>query len=216
MLVKVPQTQKFTDTVRKWKNEYWEERGITPNEALELDPNYRQLVRSFAIHNEVLPPYKFWEVRIIKQDPSVLVGIHDHWWNDSMFMDHVFWMFQKPRMTRVDGRPYPCWLLEPFECWRVWNLGCLKFGIPAPGKELLKKGFFVPTECCQLAWTETSNGESDHIHHRPEYEASDDEINYTGELRRKVDDILKESMDIEATDMGKKLKDSELSRQVKI
>lgn len=206
----------FKDPVRKWKNEYWESRGITPNEALELDPRYRKLVREFAVHNGVYSPYKFFEVRIVNALPSVVYDKAMKWWTHKMLMDRVFWMFQKPRYDFREGKePYGYYTLEPFECVRVWQVGCAHLNVNIPTKTLLRKAFTVPIECCQIAWTETSNGFSDHIHHRPEKVETQADIDRRLSIKAAADKLLECSEDINTSKAFAKITDKAVAKLVR-
>lgn len=188
-LIKIAQNN--LEGVAKWKNEYWETRGITPNEALELDPDYARLVKTFGRHNHLLGPYKFFEVRIIKQRATIGLSGQRNWWDHPLFMDHVFWMFQKPYLDQEDGEFVSCYALEPFECIRVW-----KAIEQQPNEERLAGAWIVPVECCQIAWHETKEGYSEHIHHRPEIVPTQADLDRQGELERASKELLDQAQDI--------------------
>lgn len=206
----------FTDPIRKWKNPYWEARGETPNEAMEHDPQYRQMVTQFARHNKVSGPFRFFEVRVVSDSPSVIYDKAMKWWTHKDLMDRVFWMFQKPRYDLQEGKePYGYYTLEPFECSRVWQVGCKTLGVPIPNKMSMRNAFTIPIECCQLAWTETSNGFSDHLHHRPEIVKSQFDLDREQAIKAASAKIIAAGQDINSSAAFKNVKDDAVAKAVK-
>lgn len=179
----------------KYKNEYWEQRGITPNEANELEPRYRALSRNYARQNGVPGPYKFFEVRIVNANCIFGLRARTNWWNDPEWMDRVFWMYQKPVMFFIDEERVPFYTLEPFEGWRVWNVGAHRHGMTI-SENHLKQAWHVPVDCCQVAWEETSAGISDHLHHRPDFVPTQEDIDRRALIEHESAEIMKEAEDI--------------------
>jgi hypothetical protein len=185
VLIKVP--------TEKDKNPYWEKRGITPNEAYELDGGYQRLVTQFKLYNGIQSPCRFLEIRIIKRQTLVDATGQIRWWDDTLFMDKVFWAFQSPAVDYVDDKPYSFYVLEPYECQRVLNLGWAKYGRPPVND--LKAAFFVPVECCQHAWNETSAGYSDHLRPRPKRTPSQKDIDRRATQEREGRKLLDRAID---------------------
>lgn len=183
--------------VSRDKNEYWEKRNITPNEAYQTDSAYQNLIRNFASYHKIKGPFRFFEVRIIAARPSLICTGTIDWWDDPEFMDKCFWMFQTPMYEYPEGKePYGYYYLEPFECRRVLNVGIRKHQIVNPTRNTMRQAFVVPIECCQLAWTETSGGYSDHLHHRPEILKTQEQLDREKLLDLEADKLLESAEDI--------------------
>jgi hypothetical protein len=184
--------------VSRWKNETWELSGRTPNEAYLEDVNYQKYVDGFASHNGLGASriHKFFEVRIVSDTPSIIFSVtkSQMWYRAPFIMDRVFWMFQKPIEGRIDNAPYTYYVLEPLECVRVTQLFHQYTG------QNLADGlnaFVVPTECCQIAWTETSAGVSDHLHWRPEIVKTQEQIDKEEHLNAETQKILDTAFDVD-------------------
>lgn len=198
--MKIRTTENNLTGVAKWKNADWETCGKTPNEAYFEDRDYQRYVDGFALHNGfgLGKSHKFFEVRIISDKPSVIYSVtkSDMWYTAPFIMDRVFWMFQKPIEGRIDNRPYTYYVLEPKECIRV-----IRLFKQYTGQNLADglNAFVVPTECCQLAWTETSAGVSDHLHWRPEVVKTQEQIDKEEQLNAETKKILDTAFDIDPT-----------------
>jgi hypothetical protein len=187
----------YTKGVQKYKNEWWERKGMTPNELYETDSGYRDsVVGQFAKWNRLSGPHKFFEVRITSKQTSVLYQANRKWWDHPRFMDHCFWMFQRPLVETIDGQPYSYRVLEPFECARVWRILINDLGQAVPHKQVFRSGLAIPVECCTLAWTETVNGFSEHIHHRPTYEPTQAELDRQAMIKQGGDALLERAMNL--------------------
>ncbi len=153
--------------IYKYKSVFWEQqRKQTPNEAYDTDPTYRASVNAFAKYHDIPGPHKFVEIRVVSNKPSVIFSKHENWWDSSSVMDHVFWVFSKPVRGFKDGRTITDYIIEPMENLRLLEIAFKKFGIKVDDPWI--HCFALPTECAVLAWTETANGYSEHIHHREE------------------------------------------------
>jgi hypothetical protein len=191
-LIKIPENN--LTGVAKDKNPYWEERGITPNEARDLDSRYQRALKGFARHNKLTGPHRFFEVRIVRNRPAVDV-LTQNWWEHPKFMDRVYWMFQRPMIIYLeDYSAYQLYVLEPMECLRVLNIFRRDFGNNPLGDP--RTAFVVPVECCQLAWTETKGGYSEHIHYRPKIAPTQQQIDAEEEKKKKIAKILDGAIDI--------------------
>jgi len=186
----------YTKGISKYKNEHWEKLGLTPNELLETDSSYKNLIKTFARWNRLSGPHRFFEVRITQKNTSVLYQANRKWWDHPRFMDHCFWMFQRPLVETIDGCPYSYWVLEPFECQRVWKILISDLGQSIPDKQVFRSGLAIPCECGTLAWTETVNGYSEHIHHRPKIEPTQAEIDREMLIQEGSERILDRAMDL--------------------
>lgn len=189
--------------VKKWKSEFWEKQSFTPNEAVQCDREYRRMIRDFAGWNGIQAPYRFFEARIVSSVTSALYRQNTKWWEHREFMDHVFWVFQKPIVEDVDGVPYTYWCLEPFECQRVWRTMIDRLNQQVPPGQVFRAGLAVPCECMDLAWKETVNGRSEHIHERAPYERTQEQVDAEAIRGQIVEDILSESMDLDSAGMAK-------------
>jgi hypothetical protein len=191
-LITIGQTTGYKD-VRKWKNQFWENKGITPNEAYKLDQQYKDCVRSFKVMHEISGPNRFYEVRIVKQRPSIILTGRDdkHWWDTVGLMDHVFWVFQQPIYDKRMVEPYGFYVLEPMECKRVCQILSARYHIKEPE---YPGCFIIPTENCVMAWSETANGVSEHIHHRPEFEPTQEQIDKEEADNEAVEQLLGEAL----------------------
>lgn len=186
----------FNKGVSKYKNEWWEKRGYTPNELFASDRNYREMINSFARWNRLSGPHRFFEIRITQKNTSVLYQANRKWWDHSRFMDHCFWVFQRPIVETIDGENYSYWVLEPFECQRVWKILINDLGQSVPDKLVFRSGLAIPCECGHLAWTETVNGVSEHIHYRPEYVPTQEEIDRDKKSDEESAAIIERAMNI--------------------
>lgn len=186
----------YRDNIRKWKNEFWESRQQTPNEAYDTDADYRRMIHQFAKWNGISGPFKFKEVRIVSKETSVIYSGGKKWWDHRRFMDHCFWMFHSPIVETIDGVPYSYYALEPFECQRVWRILIADLGQSIPDKQVFRSGLAVPCECAIHAWTETANGYSEHIHHRPDAVITQEQIDRDARIKAGVDTILERAMDL--------------------
>lgn len=160
MTIKIPENN--LKGVQKWKNAEWENSGTTPNLLIDSSKEYSDYVTWFAAKNRIPGPYKFHEIRVVKQKPQLVFTPTRSWWDDPMFMDRIFWAFMKPVYEMIDGLPYSYYALEPKECVRVIKLGWSKFGIQPVSD--LQAAFIIPVECCELAMNERAAGVSEHLH----------------------------------------------------
>ena len=179
----------------RYKNAYWELKGTTPNEEFEYSSSYRSFISKFIRQTALPVRPKWFEVRIIKDNPSPLFQINreDHWYALSSFMDRAFWMFMKPVEERVAGESVTYYVLEPYECMRVQGLLGENHGRVMP-KQI--QPFLVPTECCSICWEETANGVSEHLHHRPEKVKTQEQIDREHQRAEGVKDLMAHAEDI--------------------
>lgn len=192
MLIKIP--EHHLRGIARDKNPYWESLGLTPNEAKDVDPHYKRALKGFIAHNRVTGPHRFFEVRIVNNKPLIDV-LHQNWWEHPAFMDKVYWMFQRPSIILLeDQRSYPLYVLEPMECWRIQNIIFKLTGKPTNGDP--RTAFVVPVDCCQLAWTETKAGISEHIHYRPKLALTQAQIDKESTRKLEVEKVLENSMDL--------------------
>lgn len=179
------------------KHYYWQER--TPNEEYAENPQYRQMVDEFIAKYKTPGGARFFEVRLVKPQENIGVVESDRWWDDALFIEKIFWVFDKPHLTKVrDDNPkgflnFQAYYLEPFECQRVNNIGLEKFGyLPFPQDAAI----MLPVECTQMAWDETSGGYSDHIRYRPNVDLTDREVDELETHKQEVSEIQKTLVDI--------------------
>lgn len=190
----------------RYKNAYWELRGTTPNEEFQKNPAYRSMVSKFIRQTGLPVQPKWFEVRIVKDNPSEIwtASRDDHWYSYSSFMDKAFWMFMKPVEERVANSPYLYYVLEPEECVRVQNLLVERHGFVMP-KQI--QPYIVPVECCSLCWDETVNGYSEHLHWRPEITKTQQQVDREERIKEESAKLLSEAIDIsDNTAIGEKLK----------
>jgi hypothetical protein len=94
----------------------------------------------------------------------------------------------------IDGARMFCYVLEPFEGMRVAEVGLDKLGYPPFESDA--PALFIPVECTQVAWTETSNGHSDHGRPREEKVLSLEQVEKEAQTKEGVQKILSEIQDI--------------------
>lgn len=170
------------------KNPLWN--TFTPNEHYVRNKTYRDYVDRFVQINDVGCTVNFMEVRIVRS--KISLGPSTNWWDDSLFMEKVFWVFHKPLTIYPEGKaPWQAYFLEPMECVRVADIALEKFKRPVfdPTNAVM-----IPCECTHMAWDETSGGYSDHLRHREEVVPTQEEIDLqeqrTKEIRRMQEDFI--------------------------
>lgn len=194
MLIRIAENN-LTGVARK-KNEYWENRRETPNEAFANDPAYRKMVYAYRKHNGLAVKTKWFEVRVIEEKVSCLVlNNYEKWYSDPLWMEAVFWVFQSPMSHYVDGIQYQYYVLEPFEVRRVWEENVRKYK-KLPTRDP-RTGIIIPVEACHLAWTETSGGYSDHLRFRPEPIKTQQEIDRENVRNETAAEIMKDARGLE-------------------
>lgn len=192
MLIKTPEHN--LTGVAKDKNQYWETLGLTPNEARDSDPRYQRALQAFTRHNNLTGPHRFFEVRIVRNRP-LIDALTQNWWEHPRFMDRCYWMFQRPMIIYLeDYSPYQLYVLEPMECLRVWNTFRRELGSNPLGDP--RTAFVVPVDCCELAWTETKGGYSEHIHYRPKIAPTQEQVDQAEQKQQQVEKILGQAVDI--------------------
>lgn len=182
------------------KNPVW--KHYTPNELYESDVlsnghlglEYSTFVPIWKQGAHVIGRNAWFEVRITKSQTGIEIGDRKAWWRQPEFMDHIFWVFQQPQFVDIDKTRYFCYTLEPFEGQRVAQVGEEKLGYnpfehPFPS-------LFLPVECTEIAWTETSNGNSDHGRPREETVKTAEEIESELQTAEEVTKILEEIQDV--------------------
>jgi hypothetical protein len=181
------------------KNPYWQH--LTPNEAFEKDRQYETIATAFAKKGEVVGPYKFFEVRIIGGSSMLSLEASSRWWDDPMFMERIFWVYQKPVYFYPSGQQHwGAYALEFYEAQRVVQAATKKFGYN-PFDE--HPNLLVPIDCVQLAWNETSNGISDHCRYRAKVEPTQAEIDREGRIQEEVKKITENLEDISDRPWGR-------------
>ena len=186
--------------VPETKNPMWQH--YTPNELYESDIlshgllgcSYSTFIEAWKGLHQVPGKNVWFEVRIVSGKTSEAISDRRAWWRQSEFMDKIFWVFQHPLPAVLNGKRYFTYMLEPLEARRVVEIAKDKLGYnPFEGEAPL---LFIPTECCVLAWTETSNGYSDHGRHRPEESLSAEEEDKRAQGEMESDRLLGEVIDI--------------------
>lgn len=155
---------------RPVKNPVWQNK--TPPELHEheilsighLGHSYADFITAWKRKHDIDRANRWFEVRIIKEKTEEGVDNRRAWWTQPEFMDKIFWVFQAPVDMTVSGKRMFCYILEPFEAMRVALTGQEKKGVPVFDSQ--DPALYLPVECTQLAWTETSNGYSDHNRER--------------------------------------------------
>lgn len=150
------------------KNPLYDGQEPTPNELWLKKGSEGRIHRShikawYRRSNLPHPPKRWFEVRITKTSSNDLMR-KGMWWQDSLWMDKVFWVDQKPYSEIVDGQLIQFYVLDFWECQRVRAvLLHEKHQEPFATQE---PSLLVPCECCTLCWDETTQGYSDHIRDR--------------------------------------------------
>jgi len=186
------------------KNPAWE--VYTPNELYEseilslgkLGQSYQDFISAWKKKNKIGGKNNWFEVRITRAGTQEKIHDSRAWWRQKEFMDRIFWVFQHPDYMIIGGERYFVYTLEPLESLRVVNVAINKFGYNPFGAHIPVLN--VPVECCQLAWTETSNGYSDHGRPREEKIPTQEEIEKDKILEEKVDKLLGEELDLSGLD----------------
>lgn len=192
MLIQIP--EHGLPGVARDKNQYWETLGLTPNEAKDLDPRYQRALEAFTQHNKLTGPHRFFEVRIVRNRP-LIDALTQNWWEHPRFMERIYWMFQRPMVIYLsDLTQYPLYVLEPMECLRVWNTFRRELRANPAGDP--RTAFVVPVDCCELAWTETKGGVSEHIHYRPKQAPTQEQLDAEGRKKAEIDRLLEEAIDL--------------------
>lgn len=132
----------------------------TPNTKLERDSKYRTFCKDWKKRFRVSGTLKFAEMRIVKTKSSNIEW-EQGWWEDSMFMDKLFWVYLKPTPVLVGDIPARVFYLEPYECMRVVANYITRDGYNK--LESYSPALVLPEDVVSQAWNETSNGISDHI-----------------------------------------------------
>lgn len=177
--------------VRATSNPLWANR--TPNEAFETDPGYAEVAMAFT--KKVSASSNRWvRVRIVKASPILDLSVRAKWWDDPLWMDKIFWVYNKPIAAVIDGQYYQTYALEFLEAQRVLEdtfrkYNANRFEDPFPA-------LYVPCDCCHLAWSETTNGYSDHLLERPEKALTQQEIDKESAIQEVVKQLEKELVDI--------------------
>lgn len=179
------------------KNPFWADQ--TPNELYTQNDTYRDMVDEFIRFHQIPGTGRFIEVRITREKETIEILQGERWWDDPLFMEKVFWVFDKPLLTKVkDDGPmgfvnFQSYFLEPFECQRVNEVGRYKFGYPPFPADA---AIMIPVTCATMAWDETSAGLSDHIRYRPEVELTDLEQQLVGAHKEEIANIQKTLVDV--------------------
>lgn len=177
--------------IKKDKSVLWESSGYTPNEAMVLIDDYRRIATAFARRNKVASPHRFFEVRIIQEEAPSLLHLQSRpWWTHPKVMDRVFWVYQKPVQELTPEGKVSFYVLEVNECLRVWEILGKPKGID------LSAAYIVPVECVSFAWDETVNGQSEHIHWRPEVVQTQEEIDREARLNAEAQKYIDSAFDV--------------------
>lgn len=174
------------------KNPTWEHR--TPNEAYQQDAQYQEMVDFFVQNGKVSNKPSFFEVRVLAKNSLLALNSDERWWNEPMFMEKIFWVFQQPVTFYPEGlQAWQAWVLEPLEHVRVFNAMKEKIGYnPYPTGTVL----LLPCDCGEPAWNETSGGYSDHIHHRLHVPPTQEQVDAEAELRVETDRLMEQITEI--------------------
>lgn len=180
--------------VHPTKNPLWEH--WTPNECWEdedfsqkhLGLSYSKLTDEFCTKYNVNSKRLWREVRVKNIAPSIARAGKESWWDQPELAERIFWVFHSPTYSDIDGTRYFYYILEPFECLRVVQVGIDKLGYNPFTEEI--PALYLPVECATAAWDETSGGYSDHLRHRPEAVLTQQEIDEeekTNELAKVIE-----------------------------
>jgi hypothetical protein len=184
------------------KNPVWAH--YTPNELYDSDilsnthlgMEYSTFLPMWKLNKSVTGRNAWFEVRITKSKAEVEIGDRSAWWRQPEFMDKIFWVFQQPQWFEMDKKRFFCYNLEPFEGQRVAQVGEDKLGYnPFEGPF---PALHIPVECTEMAWSETSNGYSDHGRPREEEHLTAQEKEDALETEHDVAKILSEIQDVDS------------------
>lgn len=172
---------------------YWTPNEVYNNQELSfkhLGFDYKPLIDKWTKVCKI-PTKKLWNEIRIKDEASggIVMPRQLRWWNNRKYMDAVFWVYSTPMKFIVDEAEFYCYALEYIECQRikrdaVQELGYNPFSSESPS-------LLVPCDCCHKAWTETSNGYSDHLRPRAEEVVSQQEVDASSEFKEKVEAVKK-------------------------
>lgn len=165
----------------------------TPNERYLSDPLYKNLADAYQRGNGIPGHARWWEVRIVHQ--SSIFTFISSWWDEPMFMDKIFWVYQTPFTIRPAGKePYQMYAMELFESKRINQLGYDRYGF-YPVAEA-NPCFIIPVDVCQLCWDETSGGVSDHIRPREVKPPTQEEVDRESALEEYANKKMEEIEDV--------------------
>lgn len=176
------------------KNSKWVDR--TPNEEFRDNPAYAIMVEQWAKKNKIPSWRILFEVRIIYTKSILDIHQSNRWWDDPLFMDHIFWVYQKPiTFKNISGnKPYQVYALEYYECLRVVDIAKNKFGYnPFPSEA---PSLCIPVDCVELCWDETQAGYSKHIRQREEKKLSNKVLDKEEADKEEVNKLLTEIVDV--------------------
>lgn len=177
------------------KNPMWS--NYTPNEEWRDNMQYRKFVERWRKLNAIPGHTKFLEKRIIKTKGDIEIPGANRWWEDSLFMEKIFWVFHKPIYATVDGQMVSFHALEPYECFRVVAAGEMKYGKNMFGTE--HPPLILPTELLGSCFDEFAGGKNEHIRERPVEEKSQKRIDFESKRSEDAKKIMEKSKDIEAS-----------------
>ena len=150
----------------------WED--YTPNELMKSSAEYRNIIKKWAKESQISKTNRLFEVRIVRQQSELEIHKSSAWWDDPMWMDMLFWVYQTPVKLYPEGEKGPsfsCYALEFYECQRIMNAAIVKFGYnPFQKRDEYgnvtrddQPSLLIPTDCVEVEWNETKGGYADNL-----------------------------------------------------
>lgn len=169
------------------KNHRWSG-NFTPNVALRKNQEYIDATKQWARKWGVRDTKNLFEVRVVKATSRVGFSQRQRWWDDPMWMDKIFWVYQAPISLPKNryGEHVQFYALEMFENKRVVKATVEQFGYnPFPS---WLPALLIPVECVELCWDDTEAGYSRHCREPIDPPKTQEQI----EKEQQVEEVVRE------------------------
>ena len=185
------------------KNPIWYNQ--TPNELYETNSFYQELVNQWCRINDLrVKPYRWIEIRVISERTTRPIDVNSRWWANSLFMEKVFWVFNRP-IKIFNGEKKDDFMmfyaLETFECEAVAEKYKQTF-MKTPFREAYPS-LLLPVECCEQCFWDMEGGYSRHIRPRVDIAQTQAEKDEEGRKQKEIKEHLKNICPFEVTEDGK-------------
>jgi len=191
----LPRSLAYPEKHPKWSGNY------TPNVAYQKDRTYRETVDTWCASKRIGGPGKTFEVRIVKSSSKLDVPHTANWWNNPLFMEKIFWVYQKPLSVKHKNDYVQLYCLEFFENIRVRVMAERELGYNPWEEEV--PSLCVPSECVELCWEDTVGGQSAHCRDKFDPDPTQEEIEKEDQLMEIAKGIQKNLVDVSNDDSWK-------------